>query len=111
MTDKIENKEKHETEHIACDDHNGIGSCGKSEHSHENGISCSCGCHGINHGENCKDGGGEEEMSLRKILAAAAIFAAAMLASHIPAVKNLEKTSGIAPGGTNIVSMILMFLF
>lgn len=69
--------------------------CHNSEH-------CSCCCH--------DEDGEEEEMSLKKIIISLCIFAFALIASHIPAVKDLERSS-LAFGGTSVISIIFIVLY
>lgn len=89
------------------------------DHEHEEGISCSCGhCHHHEHGEHT-DGHEHshehehgEEITLNKILFSLAVFATALIASHIPAIKSLSNANQYNFGGTNLfAAAITLFYF
>ena len=68
------------------------------DHEHESGHCC---CHehehGHDHDHGCCHDHGEEEGGLKKIIIAAALFAAALLLEHLPFFKNLAEAGAGRP--------------
>ncbi|MBO4547307.1 MAG: cadmium-translocating P-type ATPase, partial [Treponema sp.] len=89
------NHEEHEHEH-----HHDGHCCGHN-HSHEHACCHNHGCHDHEH----EHDHGEEELGLKKIILAAALFAIALLLEHLPCFKGLEASAGRPLFGQSPVSV------
>ncbi|QTQ15616.1 heavy metal translocating P-type ATPase [Treponema parvum] len=95
--------------HKCCAHHHRDSCCGDHD-EHREHLEHGCCCHDDHkeHGCCCHDG---DEMSLKKIIAALAIFIVALTASNIPPVKRLASNTPLEFFGANVFSLIFLALY